>query len=306
MKLDFLSIDIGGTNIKWAVINRSGNIRKQWSLPTPQNKDDFFAALLSEIEDLQSKIRGIAISCPGKVDSTTGTVYFGGALPFLDKISLKAVINQQYNLPVAIINDGKAAALAELWMGNLQEVTYGAAITLGTGLGGGLIIDGKLIQGAHFQAGELSFMLKPAVEQSANIENLYGFSGSAVGLIKRISGMLNYPDLTDGKRVFAEIVAGNPLIYPIFSAYCREIAYVIINLQAAIDLEKVVIGGGISAQNIVIQEITKQYQVLRKAIPLMKSSLTELNISACQYRNEANLLGALYHLLLEVETTEDY
>ena len=120
-------------------------------------------------------------------------------------------------MPLAVTNDGKAAALAEWWLGNLKGIQNGAAITLGTGLGGGVIVEGKLIQGAHFQAGELSFLLNATkrsdapenAEQPNNqgltLQQLAGFSGSAVAMIRRSAQLLGLADLADGKAVFDAI-----------------------------------------------------------------------------------------------------
>lgn len=299
MELNYLSIDIGGTNIKTAMIDRSGTINSQNRLKTPTSEAAFFRVLDNEIADVLERIRGIAISCPGKIDPNNGTVFYGGSLPFLDGIPLKERLERKFNLPVAVINDGKAAALSELWLGNLHQINYGAAITLGTGLGGGIIIDGNLVQGGHYQAGEFSFMLKPTA--LPDIKSLYGFSGSAVALIKRCSEKLHLAEVTKGEVVFEELNKKNPIIYPLFQEFCQEIAYIIINLQAILDVERVVIGGGISAQNLVIDEIQTQYLTIRNSIPILNDSIQKIEIIACKYRNEANLLGALYQLLLDVD-----
>ena len=75
----------------------------------------------------------------------------------------------------------------------------------------------------------------------------------------------------------------------------------IINLQVTLDLDKLVIGGGISAQPILIQEIKYQYRSVRKQLPLLEMNFKEISIEACLYGNEANLLGAVYNLLLSIE-----
>lgn len=87
---------------------------------------------------------GIAISVPGIVDTDDGVIYHGGLLTFFHGFRIKEVLQAKYHLPVAALNDGKAAALAELATGHLKGVTNGAALVLGSGLGGGLIINGKL------------------------------------------------------------------------------------------------------------------------------------------------------------------
>ena len=299
MKKNYLSIDIGGTNIKLALIDHSGQIQSKKQVRTPHEYSEFIATLENEIELVQDEIRGIAFSCPGKVDTDTGMIYFGGALPFLDGISFVKVFQPKFQVPISVINDGKAAALSELWLGNLKGIENGLALVLGTGIGGGLILEGKLYQGKNFQAGELSFMMKPSDKPS--FDDTYGKTGSAVGLVKSVNRVLGTEDLKDGAAAFEAINQKDPNVYPIFEAFAREIAYMICNIQAILDLEKIVIGGGISAQPIVTEEIRKQYRAIRAGLPFVESTLTEVEIDSCRFMNDANLLGALYQLLLNAD-----
>ena len=299
MKKNYLSIDIGGTNIKLALINHSGQIQSKKQVRTPHEYSEFIATLENEIELVQDEIRGIAFSCPGKVDTETGLISFGGALPFLDGISFIEEFQEKYQVHVSVINDGKAAALSELWLGNLNGIENGLALVLGTGIGGGLIRDGKLYQGKNFQAGELSFLMKQSGKPS--FEDMYGMTGSAVGLVKKVNLELGTEDTKDGAAAFEAINQKDPSVYPIFEAFAKEIAYMICNVQAILDLEKIVIGGGISAQPIVTEEIRKQYRAVRAELPFLEATLTEVEIDSCRFLNDANLLGALYQLLLNAD-----
>ena len=265
---------------------------------TPHEYGEFIATLDNEIERVRDEIRGIAFSCPGKVDTQTGLISFGGALPFLDGISFIAEFQPKFDVAVSVINDGKAAALSELWLGNLNGIENGLALVL-AGIGGGLILDGKLYQGKHFQAGELSFMMKQSGKPS--FDDMYGMTGSAVGLVKKVNLELGTEDTKDGAVAFEAINQKDPSVYPIFEAFAREIAYMICNVQAILDLEKIVIGGGISAQPIVIEEIRKQYRAIRAGLPFVANTLTEVEIDSCRFLNDANLLGALYQLLLNAD-----
>jgi predicted NBD/HSP70 family sugar kinase len=233
------------------------------------------------------------------VNTDTGVISFGGALPFLDGDSFVEEFQPKFQVPVSVINDGKAAALSELWLGNLKGIENGLALVLGTGIGGGLILEGKLYQGKHFQAGELSFMMKQSATPS--FDDMYGKTGSAVGLVKMVNLELGTEDTKDGAAAFEAINQKDPSVYPIFEAFAREIAYMICNIQAILDLDKIVIGGGISAQPIVTNEIRKQYRAIRSELPFLEATLTEVEIDTCRFRNDANLLGALYQLLLNAD-----
>lgn len=295
----YFSIDIGGTYIKYSLVDRSGDIELVEKKKTPSTLEKLKDMMQEIVFPIKNEIRGIGVSCPGKVNTCTGTVYNGGALPFLHEFSFKAFFQEQFDLPCSVINDGKAAALSEVWMGNLKDVENGVAIVLGTGIGGGIILGGQLVQGSHFQAGELSFLLRsPGV---VDMNNMMGFTGSAVYFIKDCAKVLNLEE-DDGIGVFRALEeATNPRATLLFENYCREIAVVIMNLQATFDMEKVVIGGGVSAQGLLLEEINRQYLILRQSFSFWDESWSSIIIEACKFKNNANLLGAIYQLLLQFE-----
>ena len=297
---NYLSIDIGGTFIKHALIDQSGNIQSLKKDSTPNNLEPFKELIVEILDSYHDKIRAVAVSCPGKIDSTNGIVYHGGALPFLHTFKLKEFIETHTQLTCSLTNDGKSAALAELWLGQLKDIKNGGVMTLGTGVGGGLVLNGELFQGTHFQAAELSFMLL-TTDSPLDLANIAGLKGSAVNFIQQAATLLQLDNLLDGKTVFYELEKRNPLIYPLFEAYSLSIATIIMNIQSVVDLERIAIGGGISAQPILIEEINEQYHKTLTTTPLLSSMLTPVEIVPCHFRNEAGLLGALYQLLQEVD-----
>lgn len=297
MNNNYLAIDIGGTNIKYGIINHSGKLISHESAPTPQNKIEFLALITSIVKKHRADIKGIGISVPGKINVDTGMIYYGGALPFLDKLNLKQELENTFRLPVAIENDGKAGALAELWLGTLQDVDNGAIIILGTGIGGGIILNHQLVHGSHYQAGELSYMnLKLGAQ---NQTYLAGYLGSAVHMIEECATKLNLPDKHDGMAVFEAIKQNDPRVSKIFSDYCDVIAMVILNIQSVIDLKTFAISGGISAQPIVVKAINQAYDRLMNSNPMLKTQLVVPDIIQAHFKSNANLYGAIYNLLLQ-------
>ena len=296
---NYLGIDVGGTFIKYALINGSGQIIESNKVSTPNNESAFLTSINQLIDLYKEQIKAVTISSPGKVDTKEGIIHYGGALAFLDGLRLKEHISKEFQLPSAIINDGKAAALAEVWLGGLKGIEHGVCLTLGTGIGGGLVVNGKLLEGAHFQAGEISFGV--GSYDKTGIQAVVAEKGSAVGFVTQASQVLGLEDKLDGIKVFEELEKKNELIYPLFQEFCQQIAVVIINIQSVLDMEKVVIGGGMSVQPLLIKEITEQYQALRHSLPMMENSLVEVRIESCQFKNNANLLGSLYHYLLMIE-----
>ena len=127
-----------------------------------------------------------------------------------------------------------------------------------------------------------------------------GLNGSAVEMIKRIGTELKLPEIDDGLAVFEYINAGNPVAVDIFDAYAAEIALLIQNIQAIVDVQRIVIGGGISAQPIVAERIRDQYMTFFEENEVVAGTLTPVEIVAGQFANDANLFGAIYHLLMEL------
>ena len=293
---NYLSVDIGGTNTKFAEFNNAGNIIKKEKIQTPHEKNAFLSAVDKVVKKYADQgVKGLAFCAPGKI--VKATVHFGGALPFLDGIDF-AKRYEKFGIPVAVINDGKASALAENWLGNLKDMKNCASITLGTEIGGGIIVNGRLLNGAHYQAGEVSFF-----DMDMNKKDFEGFSGtmgSAVGMIKRVNKALNNPNETDGLAAFKAINDGNEEANKIFNEFCRRIAVVILNMQATVDLDTIAIGGGISAQPIVIKGINKAYDSVLNENPIVKTTFTRPKIVAAKFQNDANLFGALYNLLLYI------
>ncbi|WP_251573850.1 ROK family protein [Limosilactobacillus agrestimuris] len=299
MQRQYLSIDIGGTTIKSARIDHSGNIMTKGKLTTPHSKDAFIQALQTIIRE-NPMIAAVCVSVPGIVDPQTGNVQFTGVLSYMGEFHLAEYLEKTTKLPVYVGNDANCATLAELWLGNLVGVGDGAVITLGTSVGGGIVINGKLLHGPHSRAGELSAIVTnrddPDVEQRT-----VGATTSAVKMVEMIARVCKLPDPTDGRQAFQKISAHDPLAWKIFEEYCRRVAYLIIDLQAVLDLEVVLIGGGISVQPILIKEIKTQFAKVQKSDRRLMADIAMPVIKAANFGNEANLLGALYGLLLKIE-----
>lgn len=293
MKKDYLSIDVGGTEIKYGLLDRAGNLIVNAKVSTPQNGLNSFLKVIDQIiYKYLNQSRGVAFSIPGTVNPHDGTVKIGGALPYLDGLNLTKHIHQKIDpeLMVAVENDGKAAAMAELWLGNLRHEHNCAAVILGTGVGGGIILNGHLYRGTHYEAGELSFM------PFKNGKTKYGQAGSAVLMINKIAKHYNIPNIYNGVAVFDRINQRKKYAYKVFRKYCWRIACMILSVQSVLDLDRYVIGGGISSQPIVADTIREQYEKLLKKTDLAK--IPRPAIMKAYFENDANLFGGVYNLLL--------
>ncbi|WP_102706805.1 ROK family protein [Terribacillus saccharophilus] len=295
----YLSIDIGGTLIKPALMDRSGQIFKKESRPISRKSIDEFDNILFQVIDyyFSTDIRGISVSCPGAVDTNTGTIYNGGAFPFQHNVNLKSKLEHRYGVEVAIENDGRCAALAELWLGSVQGKRDAVVLVLGSGVGGGIILDGKLRHGGNLLSGEMSYIMDGFGEESQKA-TFFGFTGSAVEMIKRINTLKQEKELLDGKKAFKYINSGDEEANNIFDEFCQSIGTQILNLQYILDPEIIAIGGGISAQQILIERIKLAIEELKRVNPM---HVAKPNVICCEFQNDANLYGALYNLLSNVD-----
>lgn len=285
-----LSIDIGGTYVKSALV-RNTTVKEKRQVPTPQTENKSFIIFLTDlIRSYQqlTDIQAVAIAVPGAV-TETGTVFFGGAVACLDKVNLKKQLEEEIELPVFVENDAKAAVLGETWYGNLKNTTNGAGIILGTGVGVGLLLEGKIRKGPHCQAGEVSFLIQDRAVQGP--ESFVGSHLSAVRLVKELSALLQCEE--DGRQVFEMLyLSGNEAANKLYKQYCNQAAILCFNLQCLLDLEKMIIGGGISQQPQLIDDIQKSYEAIFSISPMIKQTIPKITIRAAAFQSDANLIGA--------------
>lgn len=298
----YLCIDIGGTRLKVALADENGKLSHRQQIKTPHNKAAFLHQINELVSNQHNHIAGVAISVPGQVDQQSQTLHFGGMLPFLNGINFPAVL-ADFGIPVSVENDGKAAALAELWQGSLQNVTNGAVIVLGTAVGGGIIVNHYLLYGTHSQAGEFSFMMDHL--HIAGSDKMVAHNCSAVELVKKINIVLGNKEISDGKAAFKGIRQGNQDALSFLHQYGFNVAQLILNVQAIIDGQKVAIGGGISAQPLLIKAINDAYNQLIADPPIIQQTLTRPEIVSTTFHNDANLLGALYSLKEQIKHKEE-
>lgn len=305
-----LAFDIGGTFIKYALVDEAYQVSDSSKVPTPDTIEEFWEALERVICSFQSRMTGIAISCPGEINSRLGFVFKGGLIPYLRNIPLASRLNKVFQVPVTVLNDGDAAGLAEARIGNLQDCGCGATFVLGTGVGLSLTSNGSLISTWNLKdylrwprIGEKQVTPGQKLYQTEilkhGISSLVQNSGSAVNFVANASQLLELPE-EDGVQVFEVLEAGHhEELQDLFASYCREIAILIYNLQSLVRLEKVTIGGGISSQPLLLGEINRQYKSLMEESGEQRFSLVE--IQAARYHNLSNLLGAVCHFnILEI------
>jgi predicted NBD/HSP70 family sugar kinase len=291
--MNYLAIDIGGTFIKYAVITESAEIISKGKKPTDTENLDVFLDTLEEIyrENEESNPAGVAISMAGVLDVDSGYAYNGGGVRCIQNLEIVNILEERLKVPVTIENDAKAAALAEVWKGNLSDVRDGIVIVIGTAIGGAVIIDRKVLRGKNLMAGEFSYISigepgKPAWT------DIWGNTGGARGLIQMTAAKKGLdPESLDGVAVFEMVNGGDAEARAALREYTDLLAQQIMNLQVVINPERFVVGGGISCQPVLFEELSKSVQVISDTF---FGNVPVPDIMPCRFFNDSNLIGALY------------
>ena len=293
--------DVGGTEIKYSVMDDTMNYYESGSVPTPGDSQEHFLETMAEIyRPHRDEVDGIALSLPGFIDAEQGVVKGGGAPSIVYNIGTPVGprLAEKCGCKVWIENDGKAAAIAELQRGVLKGCSNAAVFIIGTGVGGGLIVNGQLVRGRDFTAGEYSFMNTNADEWN-NGRKTMACQCSTTALLDAYRERKGLPaDAPMNGRIFFDAAnAGEPEALEVLEKFCFAVDVQIYNLSVLLNLEKVAIGGGISSQPLLIETLDRVYEEqILKGHPFSEEqarSLAHPEIVACAFHNKSNQIGAL-------------
>ena len=280
-----LSIDIGGTSAKYAYITADGKLTGKDSFSTSglKNLDEFYQQLLPVIDKaIACGAVNIGLSCPGFIQSDG--LCMGGVenLPYLKGVNIPEFLRQHNpSLKVSIMNDGTAAALGEYWLGSGRGSRVLLCITLGTGIGSALILDGRPYPGSHFQSGEIGYSDYSSSEEYLEIDY------STLGILRRASALTG--SQLDGFAFIQRIRDNDPYCLQLLEDWTAKLGRVLANNILMLDPDRVVIGGGISKQSdILIPLLEKQ---TNRQLPPQYRQLAE--IVPARLANDAALFGAV-------------
>ncbi|WP_313800026.1 ROK family protein [Cytobacillus sp.] len=288
-------LDVGGSSIKYALMNASGEFIEKSSVPTPKESLELFVEQVYFIVKDYQKIhdlKGMAISMPGAVNVETGFIAGLSALPYIHGPNMKKLLQETTQLPVEMENDANCAALAEGWIGAANDVMDYLCLVIGTGIGGAVVLNKRIRHGKNQFCGEFGYMI---------MEDYLGKSeGETFSSVAAVGGLINKvakrkgvdPDSLNGKNVFELAENGDEEVKDEIDKFMKRLAVGIYNLQYMLDPEKILIGGAISSRTGFIEQINEiLYQMKRS-----QNDLT-IQVERCQFGNDSNLIGALYHFL---------
>ena len=257
-----VGVDLGGTNVRVAVVDRDGHVDAEERAPTPLDWPALRATITTLVERLRAThptADAVGVGAAGLIDRD-GTVHYAPNIPWLIRVPLRAALVESLDLPVVVDNDANAAAWGELCHGAARGVTHGLVITLGTGIGGGIISDGRILRGAHGFAAEVGhWPFDPSGPECAcgewghwealasgralgALARAAAAAGDAPKVLARAGGDLRAVtgvDVADAAR------AGDSDGLRILEAYARRVALGFAGLVNILDPEVIVVSGGL-------------------------------------------------------------
>jgi len=302
----YMGLDVGGTSIKGLVINEKGDISSEGCVPVEVGADlaDTIEVLADELVQRMgvvfSQISGIGVCCPGLIDTTTGTVLFAGNLE-LKNYPLKKLLVDKFKLRVEVCNDANAAALGEAKFGVGKGYDNSIMITLGTGVGGGIVIDGKLFEGNKGAGTEVGHMVieKGGLKCTCGRRGCFEVYCSARALTAKTKFEMEEDtgsdmwktytnDTADGKTAF-EYMDGDKTAKRIVDWYINHLACGITNLANIFRPNIVMLGGGVAAQG---SRLTAPLQKLVDKELFGGTDFAPVKIECASLGNRAGAYGA--------------
>jgi len=298
------AVDLGGTYLRIALVDGSGKIHQQLKQRTPKgDSPDFVVDALDSAAENWSKDDGrrivaASIMVPGTVDNQNAVVVQAPNLPSLTNFPLKAVLEERLGWPVLLENDANAAAVGEMWLGTARGCRDVVSVTLGTGVGGGVILNGELWRGAHGSAGEIGHTTVDPFSglkcKCGNVGCLELFA-SATAIVRMTrenlprfpQSILNRDELT-AERVYGAGRDGDELALMVFKRFGTYLGIGLANLINIIDPEIIVIAGGaVNGWDLFARDM--QREVSERAV---RVTAQQVRIAAAECGDNAGLLGA--------------
>ena len=264
----YIGIDLGGTNIKGALVSETGEIAREVSRPTrvelgAEAVCDGIAAVITELSSGvdRTSLGGVGLGCPGTVDDETGCVLYANNLGWKN-FDLRAAVKSRTDFDLRIGNDANVAALAEALVGCAKGAQSAVIVTLGTGVGGGVVLDGKMLTGYTGAASELGHMVIRAggEECTCGRRGCFEAYASATALIRDTKrAMAAHPEsrmhaaaeengAVDGRTAFIAAQRGDAAAQAVVDRYLDDLACGVANIVNIFFPEVVALSGGESGR----------------------------------------------------------
>ena len=263
----YIGVDLGGTNIAVGIVTEQGAIKAKKSIKTGANRpfEDIFRdmadcimTLLSEQKVSLDEIKSIGIGTPGSVNTEKGVLVYANNFKYGHNVPMRELLQKYIDKPVYLGNDANVAALGEVVSGAAKGVKNAVMITLGTGVGGGIVIDGKIYEGQHSAGAELGHMMliHDGEQCSCGRKGCWEAYASATALIRQTKrAMLEHPesimnqmatqDTVSGRTALDAMRKGDKIAKDVVDKYIIYIAEGLVDIINIFRPEVLIIGGGI-------------------------------------------------------------
>ena len=308
MKEYAFGIDLGGTTAKVGLFTTSGKLLEKWEVSTDTSNngahilENLAAAVQQKMQEKglsADKVEGVGLGVPGPVlDSSIVPIVcanLGGWGNRNVSIELSELLG---GIRVLVGNDANVAALGEIWMGTAKGCRSAVMVTLGTGVGGGILTGGRLLEGARGLGGELGHYRTHAldgVDCTCGAKGCWERYAATTALVR--AAQEENPAWKDGRAIFAAAEAGNETVLALLDAWTDEIAQGLAGMVHIFNPQLILIGGGVSAQQkLLIAPIAAKVKA-----SVMPAFAEGLEVRAAQLHNDAGMVGAVYYFRQTME-----
>lgn len=284
----YLGIDIGGTFIKYGIVNDENEIIKKWKKPTllKENKDDFYDYICNDLEDYEFEY--IGVSAPGVIDINSNVLSKASeTVQVMYRTNINKEIGKRVNKKVFTLNDAKSAGYCEFKIGNGRGTKSSAYFIIGTGIGGCICNEHGVIHGVNGIAGEFSPMLLDYKE--GNIKFL-AYVASMNALINMYNKKSN-ENLKYGIEVCENYLKKDKIATDVMNEWINNICIGLININLVYNPEIICIGGGISEEEWFINILKEKFNEMQ----FFFKDICTTRIEKCLFSNDSNILGAVLY-----------
>ncbi len=290
--MKIMAFDVGGTAIKFGLVDENFEILVSGEVPTNTYKDTdnmVVAALDAKLQEYVGQFDAIGISTAGQVDFANGVINDGvGNIPNYNHSNLRGVFEAKYNVPVAVDNDVNCAAIGEAQFGAARGESDFLCLTYGTGVGGCIYINGDVYRGSKYAGGEFGHMATHKDGRPCTCGRIGCYEAYAACRVFTNSVSERMGKKMTGREIFKEENLKNPIIIEEIDKWEDEIALGLRNLCYIFNPSLIVLGGGIMSEDLLIGHIRE------KVDAQLEPNYKHVRIEKAQLRNKAGTLGAAW------------
>jgi len=311
----YIGVDLGGTKIKVGIVNEEGQIVSSGIINTNSSHNDkiIMQDMTAEIDRLikqeglqRQDIKSIGIGVPGLVDYEKGSIIYCTNLSWYN-VEAVSYLKEHFNIPVYIENDATVAAYAESLFGSTKEAKDSVFLTIGTGIGGGIIINNQIIRGAHGAGSEIGHMVigENFYDCNCGRNGCFETLASATAMIKYALYKMStdYPNSSlqkiseksgqlEAKDIFDQDILGDPLAKETVQRTAKYMAIGIANIYNVLDPEVIAIGGGVSKAGDSFFDLIRSN--VNKMTLVSSDSINYGKIVRADLGNDAGIIGAAF------------